>query len=106
RRARQVDPHAAMNHLRVGKDLIERVDRAGGNLHRFELRQEVGAGPAAGARAQGGGAHFPGGGARRDVAGGLRRGGVVGVTRTPHSLANWLSLPVAMMTWPSATGKT
>ena len=48
----RLDPHAAMNHLRVGKDLVERVDRTGRHLHGLELRQQVGARQALGQRGE------------------------------------------------------
>src|SRR5262249_34102780 len=52
RRARRLDPHPAMDDLRVGENLVEGVDRPGWNPYRLELGQQVGAGPAHGQRGQ------------------------------------------------------
>src|SRR5262249_3926799 len=52
RRARRIDPHAAMDDLRVGENLVEGIDRPGWNPYRLELGQQVGAGPAHGQRGQ------------------------------------------------------
>ena len=57
RRVLQVDAHAARLNLRIGEDLLDRVDRAGRDADRFQLRQEIELGKAAGqgveARGQG-----------------------------------------------------
>ena len=39
--ALQFEPHAAMDHLRIGKNLLEIVDRAGGDAASLELRQKL-----------------------------------------------------------------
>ena len=39
--ARRVDLHAAVQHLRIGEHLVERVDRPGRNSDRLELGQQV-----------------------------------------------------------------
>src|SRR5262245_3040219 len=39
----ELEPHAAMDHLRIGKDLIELVDRTGWNADCLELVEEIGA---------------------------------------------------------------
>src|SRR4029077_20616027 len=41
--ARELKPHAAMDHLRIGKDVIKIVDRSGRNADRFELAQKLAA---------------------------------------------------------------
>ena len=84
------------------------VDRAGRHLHRFELCQQVGARDQRRVSAE-----------RRAISSAAVRSAgrhwsrivrlarqIAGSPSTAHSLANWLSLPVAMMTCPSATGKT
>jgi MFS family permease len=43
-RARELEPHAAMDHLRIVKHLVEIVDWSGRDADCFKLRQEVGAG--------------------------------------------------------------
>src|SRR5262249_49891344 len=42
-RARPLDAHAAMDHLRVGEYLVEVVDRSGRDADRFEPGEEIGA---------------------------------------------------------------
>ena len=39
---RQVDPDAARDHLRVGEDLVDRVDRPGRHADLLQRRQQVG----------------------------------------------------------------
>ena len=105
RGARQFEPHAAMNHLRIGEHLLEIVDRTGRHADGFELFQKLGARQARGQCAQ-----LP------DQFGAMREPRFVvdiplpwrapARPSTAHSLANWPSLPEAMMMWPSATGNT
>ena len=52
RGARPVEPHAAMNHLRIGKDLRQIVDRTRRHADGFELFQKLGARQARGECAQ------------------------------------------------------
>src|SRR5262245_66529762 len=37
RRAGPIDPHAAMDHMRVRENLVERIDRPGWNSHRIGI---------------------------------------------------------------------
>src|SRR5262249_37121754 len=39
--ALEFEPHAPVPELRIGKDLRQRVDRPGRNLHRLELVQKI-----------------------------------------------------------------
>ena len=98
--------HAAMDDLRIGEDLIEIVDRTGGNAGGFELVQKLLALELRGQRAELADQF----GAMREpalvVLVGRHRSASSGAPRMPHSLTNWASLPVAMMTRPSATGNS
>ena len=104
---RQVDPHAARDHLRIGEDLGDGVDRPGRHACALERREQRRRGVSATVSAARSG--------DQDVAVArpgralVRKSRVVGqlrARRAPRrSCANCPSLPTATMMWPSATGK-
>ena len=94
------------DHLRVGEHLVERVDRSGRHADRFELGQEVVALRWCRSEPMSRATSASRLASRSCCPCSPGSAPASGSPSTPHSFTNWLSLPVAMMMWPSATGNT
>ena len=98
-RMRQVDAHPARRELRVGEHLVEPVYRTAGHAHRLQQVEP---------RALRARFHHGGDERHEEVAVAHAVGvpGESGMPETSQNFANWLSLPTASITWPSAHAKT